>query len=45
MNDNITVCGSTVGNQIIISSAHDVDAIVVNQDDIDELIEKLQEYQ
>jgi len=45
MNDNITITDCTHLDDILIVTLYDVDVVRVAEDDIDELIEKLQEHQ
>jgi len=46
MNDNITIAESSrVDGRIFIKPDYDVDSVVIEGEDIDELIEKLQEHQ
>jgi len=45
MSNTVTIFESTVGKRLIVTTEYDADSLVVYEDDIDELIEKLQEHQ
>ena len=45
MSDNITITDCAHLDDILIGTSYDVDVLRVAEDDIDELIEKLQEHQ